>query len=596
MRADMDVIHTPLAVTGDFGLDHWAYVVAPLIAYVAVVLGLAAAGSMPPESSGLVKLFFQLISSTLRRITGFPGWAASTVMNGLFVLGLAVFGLYWDVAWHIDLGRDRELFTPPHTMIVLGLGGLVYSAVVAVIFASVDGAPVGLRLRAVRIPYSALALGALGLGGLVAFPLDNLWHQAYGLDVTLWSPTHLQLVAGGGFATVALWLFIAESARDSRPNWFGHILHVVVAGATLVAVTTFEGEFDFGVPQFQALYLPLLISAAAGFALVVARIALGPGGALKALVAYLALRISIALFVAGVLNHTVPRFPLYAAAALGVEVVAWRLGTRRRVRFGVISGLVVGTVGIGAESAWIILSGWLPSSPGLLLKTALLAPVAAVATALIGASLGRAFSAGFEVPRRLLAVAGLALVAVCAYPLPRNAGSVSAVTRLQQHGELASVDIQLDPPDAARDADALAIVAWQGGGRLSASLDEVGPGHYVSSRELPVTGGWKTVVSLQRGDEVMAAAIHLPPDPQIGAAAVPAVPQRHIVFQQNTRVLLREVHDGPAWPAILAYGGLGLLVAGWFALLAAATVRARVESDAQPSTPAGERRLVPSAS
>ncbi len=578
-----------VAVTGNFPLEQWAYVIGPLIAYVAVVLGLAAAGTMPKERSGVVKLFFQLISSTLHRITGFPGWAASAVMNGLFVLGLAVFGLYWDVAWHIDLGRDRELFTPPHTMIVLGLGGIVYSAVVAVIFASVDRAPVGARWRAVRIPYSAVALGVLGLGGLVAFPLDNLWHQAYGLDVTLWSPTHLQLVAGGGFATVALWLTIAESARHSRPNWFGRTLHVVVAGATLVAVTTFQGEFDYGVPQFQALYLPLLIAAAAGFALVPARIALGPGGALKALLAYLVLRVSIALFVAGALNHTLPRFPLYLVPALCVEGVALWLGTQRRVRFALVCGLAIGTVGLTGESAWITLSGWFPYSSSLLLKTALLAPVAAVATAVVGAALGRAFSAGVEIPGRLLAVAGLALVAVLAYPLPRNAGEVAAVTRLQQHGGLTSVDVQLDPPDAARDATAFAIVAWQGGGRITADLNDQGGGHYVSSRELPVTGAWKTVVSLQRGDEVMAAAIHLPSDPQIGAAAVTALPERHVVFQQNTKVLLREVHPGPVWPAVLAYGGLGMLCAGWFALLALATVRARAGGMPEPPNAHGER-------
>jgi hypothetical protein len=40
-------------------------------------------------------------------------------------------GLYWDVGWHIDFGRNKALFTPPHTMIVIGLAGIVYSVGIA---------------------------------------------------------------------------------------------------------------------------------------------------------------------------------------------------------------------------------------------------------------------------------------------------------------------------------------------------------------------------------------------------------------------------------------------------------------------------------
>ena len=40
------------------------------------------------------------------------------------MLLIAVIGFYWDVAWHIDFGRDtKNLFTPPHVMILVGLWG-----------------------------------------------------------------------------------------------------------------------------------------------------------------------------------------------------------------------------------------------------------------------------------------------------------------------------------------------------------------------------------------------------------------------------------------------------------------------------------------
>lgn len=290
--------------------DHWFYVAMPFVFYGIIVLGLASAGEHGDERN-VIKIFFRRISSSLERLTGYPGWSMAGVLSALLVLGVALVGLYWDVAFHIDVGRDEELFTPSHTMIVLGLGGLVYSAVIAVVFATLDRAPVGLRLLGLRVPRSAVALAALGLGGVVAFPLDNLWHEAYGVDVTLWSPTHLQLVGGGSLAPIALWLMMVEARPEARPNLLGRGIAALVLGAVLTGMSTFQGEFDFGVPQFQAAYLPILMAVAAGFTLVLARAVLGRGGAVKAVVAFLVLRGVVALLVGGALNHSVPRFPLY---------------------------------------------------------------------------------------------------------------------------------------------------------------------------------------------------------------------------------------------------------------------------------------------
>ena len=38
-------------------------------------------------------------------------------------------------------------------------------------------------------------------------------------------------------------------------------------GGFLVALTTFQAEFDFGVPQFRAVHQPILIMLAAGIGL-----------------------------------------------------------------------------------------------------------------------------------------------------------------------------------------------------------------------------------------------------------------------------------------------------------------------------------------
>ncbi|HEX8935680.1 MAG TPA: hypothetical protein VF788_16145, partial [Pseudonocardiaceae bacterium] len=85
---------------------------------------------------------------------------------------------------------------------------------------------------------------------------------------------------------------------------------------------------------------------------------------------------------------------------------------------------------------------------------------------------------------------------------------------------------------------------------------------------VPVSGDWKTMVGLQRGDEVMAAPVYLRADPEIDAPAIPALPQRQAAFVRNTTLLLREQHPGPAWPGLVGYGGLASMAVLWSALFA----------------------------
>ncbi|MGI8874235.1 MAG: hypothetical protein ACR2KP_07905 [Egibacteraceae bacterium] len=567
------------------GVGAWAWLAVPLTGYVIVTAALAVTGRSTNREA--VIHFMERVSDSLRRLTGFPGWAMAGVLSSLVMLLIVVVGFYWDVAWHIDLGRDVVLFTPFHVMILVGLGGLVYAGVVAILFATIDDARVGFDLWGLRVPYSAVLLLALGTGAVIGFPLDELWHRTYGIDVTLWSPTHLQLVGGGSAATIAALLMCAEGLPSARPNRLGRAIVVLTAGTVLVGMSTFQGEFDFGVPQFQLLYQPLLVMAATGFALVLARLALGPWGALEVALVALALRGLLALTVAGALGHTVPRFPLYVGSALLVETAAWRLGTARRLRLGIAAGLAVGTVGLLTEGGWALATGWWHTAPAPLVVGALvLGPVAAIAAAVLGAGLSRAFlPRAAPLPAAALVGAGVALLAVLAYPSPRLVGDAEATIRLDVAGAMADVEVQVHPADAARNATAFVLAYWQGGGSGTTPLDEVAPGVYRSAEPVPVTGSWKTMVSLQRGAQVMAAPIYLPADPEIGASAVPAVPERREAFVRNTEVLLREATDGPAMTAVLAYTGLAALVALWVALMAVTALRVRPDEPMKPVVP-----------
>ncbi|MFY9587652.1 MAG: hypothetical protein WAT66_09375, partial [Actinomycetota bacterium] len=292
----------PLAhITGN-AWDDWLIVAGPVVIFLAIcaVVARPRGGRSPLEAA----------ADTMGRITKMPGWAAAGVLTGVGGLTIAALGFYWDVAWHIDLGRDKELFTPPHTLILLGLGAILLAGAIAIALASASRIETRLRFKFLRVPWSALALVFIGGGAVMGFPLDDMWHRAYGIDVTMWGPTHLIMIGGASITAIALWMMLGEAGVQPERRTFARMVHGVVAGACLTGLSALQGEFDFGVPQFQLLYHPVMIMLAAGVGLTAARIVLGRGGALRAAVGFLAIRGVIAVFVGG-FGHTVPHFPLY---------------------------------------------------------------------------------------------------------------------------------------------------------------------------------------------------------------------------------------------------------------------------------------------
>jgi hypothetical protein len=552
---------------------YWLVLGVPLAFYMACSLLLNAFGHSDQKNP--VRYFFDSISNALERMTGIAGWAMAGILTGLLFLLVAAIGLYWDVSWHVDFGRDiGTLFTPPHVTILFGLGGLIFASVISIAFATAQEAPTKLRFGNLRVPYGGLLLGVMGLAAIAAFPLDNLWHWAYGLDVTLWSPTHLQLVTGGSMGTFAVVLLLAEALPFSKPKPFGRFWMVVACGALLTATTTYLGEFDFRVPQFNPIYLPILTMAAAGFALVFARIALGKWGAVKAVVAFLIIRTVVSGLVAS-LHHEFAMFPLYLPSALAIEAAAWWIGTENRLKFGLAAGALVGTVGLIGESIWYSVSGWFPAGPNsaqLILPTILLATPAAIAAAVLGAGFGKAFRKGTSgsMPVGALVAAGAVLLAALFVPLPRNVGNVQTNIKLtpSADGKTGTVTVQVTPADAANKAIFFGIASWQGGGTRRVLLNETSPGVYTESTPIPIAGKWKSMVALVKGSWNMAAPIYLPADPFIHAPEIPAVPERDVAMVRNTKLLLREAHGGPAWPSQLGWTGLALSVALLVGLIA----------------------------
>ena len=504
----------------------------------------------------------------LERKTGLPGWAALPSAISAVSLLTALVVMYWDISLHIDNGRDAgPLANPAHYLILVGLFGVMFSGLVACCLPREKPSDVAVRIaRGWYAPLGGVLMVGCAAFSLTGFPLDDFWHRLFGQDVTLWGPTHLMLIGGASLATIAAWvLFVEGTARrgpEVRKVPLVKLRQAGLAGGLLVGLSTFQAEFDFGVPQFRLLFHPILLMVAAGVALVLARIRIGRGGALVAVGAYLVLRGLLLVLVGGVWGQTEPHFPLYVVEALAVELVALRLTTRRPLVFGAAAGAAIGTVGLAAEWGWSHV--WMPIGwpAALLPEAAVLGFVTAVAAGVVGGAMGRAFSDRVDgraprAQRYALAAAGLAIVAAVAYTLPISQGDrvTAAVTadevRPAPDREVV-VSVRLEPAGAAEGAEWFNVTAWQGEGSRLIEMRRTGPGTYRSAEPVPVDGTWKSILRLHRGDSIAGMPVFMPADEAIPAAEVPAPASFERAFVLDKKNLQREQKEDVAGGLTLA--------------------------------------------
>lgn len=516
----------------------------------------------------------------LSRLTGLPAWCAASIAFSIWSLSVALVGFSWDVAWHADLGRDQALFTPPHVMILVGLAGIGLSALTSIILATADHARVGLRVGRFRLPWASLPMGLMGTGALIGFPLDNYWHSVYGIDVTMWSPTHLLMIGGASLTPIAAWLMLAEAGPAAAKRRGARLLSEALAAATLIGLSTFQLEFDLGIPQWQALYHPALVALAMGVGMVAAREALGRGGALRATAGFLVMRGLLALLVGPLFGLSLERFPLYLGGALVVEAVYF-FGPRMApaLRTAVV-GVLLGTVGMAPEWGWTHLWSPQPWQPRLLGSWWVVVGLAIVG-AFLGAALGRAVAHTRQVVHFAgVGVAFVLLVALLAVPFPRHGLAAAVTVRASAAGQPVptvtregratfeqdvNVTVAVSPANALDGADVARIFTWQGGSLIISPLREVGPGRYVIDGPIHTGASWKSIVFVEKGDVVAAVPVSFPADPTYGLAAIPAPVSgaRAALLEPASVYLTRESHGGSALPAVLAYTTLAIIFVTW---------------------------------
>jgi hypothetical protein len=209
-------------------------------------------------------------SSTLERtkaacLTAAIPWY---VWSGAFSVGAITFGLYWDISWHMTIGRDT-FWTPAHLAVQLG-GILAAITCTYLIFSTTFGSDQAAKDASVRVwgfrgPLGAFFTAWGGVMMVTSAPFDNWWHAAFGLDVQILSPPHFILglgingvVIGSTLLAVSVLNRSEGAARDKLVRillYFAGmqlVLHMMLvyeySDASLMHSTLFYRVLSIGVP------------------------------------------------------------------------------------------------------------------------------------------------------------------------------------------------------------------------------------------------------------------------------------------------------------------------------------------------------------
>ena len=191
----------------------------------------------------------------------FTGTAARerTAAIPWFVWCLAVattfdaFGGYWDISWHISIGRDT-FWTPAHMMVYLAgiLAGVAsgYTILSTTFGSSTEAKDRSVSVWGFRGPFGCFLAAWGGIAMLTSAPFDNWWHAAYGLDVKIISLPHSILALGEGIislgAVVLVSAYLNRATGAARPKLDRLLLYVggiVTFGSALFILESTPMEF-----------------------------------------------------------------------------------------------------------------------------------------------------------------------------------------------------------------------------------------------------------------------------------------------------------------------------------------------------------------
>ncbi len=420
---------------------------------------------------------------------------APSATAALIGLVLALFGVYWDDAWHTDRGRDETL-SAPHVALYAGVAlavGVVirwgWQRRAGGVTAMISG-PVG-----VAVIGAAVTLGSA--------PVDAWWHEAFGRDAVVWSPPHMVALLG----TISLAsgiAMIAGQGAAAMTSRAGSVLSVAAGAGVLGGWQVLVLEYDTDVAQFSPLwYLPALATGLmAGLLTVQAVAPTRPAWpATRAGLAYTAAVAAVAV-VLWVMDFSRPIVPVIVPA-LVVADVARRRGwpvSARAVAF--VAALFI----VYVPYLQIVSGGVAPSTPDALVGTAIAAAAVAAVIVVFDPAPSRRAPIGSTA-----ALAALATLVVLTVSIPRPAaahdpgqGDEVASVALTATVTEGRVDVIVALDAGTEGIEPERVVARRAGRVVTGSLDE-GEGGWVGRVDLDESGRWFVYTEARAGEDRLEA-------------------------------------------------------------------------------------------
>jgi hypothetical protein len=534
------------------------------------------------ERSGHATLVGRAAGS-VGRWDGSPRWFALPVAISVLGALAGAIGLYWDVSYHISLGRDEgPLANPAHYFIFIGLVAIFAGGALALALADDVLPRRSLRItRTWRTPIGPAVATGIALCALLGFPLDDVWHRLFGQDVTEWGPTHVLMIGGTLMLPYTMLLTCAEARQVAgsriRPQLEWIAILIVAAGPV-----AFLLEFAYGVPQFPLLNDPIVLALATATTFTLAMLR-GTRWVVSMWLAYAVLQGVLVGLNVWAFDALTPWPPSLLGGALVAAALARK--ARPTVGYGAMAGAAMTLGMLLVEYFWTHATRPMPWPVEMMPWAVLFAGLTGTATGVIATWMHRQLtrvsteetirttslpsSDRPETSRRnadlialLAAAVVLGVFVVNVPPTADRRGQVDVTIGEVERGR-AYVDVVVDPQLVA-DAYWFEALSWQGGGSVHGELVEESPGRFRTDEPMPIGGSWKTMIRLHTPTHSMVAApVYLPSDRAIPAPEYPAADGPRD-FAEERLILRREEKQGvPGW----LWGSAYVVVGGLFFLL-----------------------------
>jgi hypothetical protein len=407
----------------------------------------------------------------------------------------AIFGVYWDDAWHTDRGRDSTL-SAPHLALYAG----VALAVGVVGWWGWRRRSVGWR-RLLSGPLGVAVVGALVTLG--SAPVDGWWHQAFGRDAVLWSPPHMIALLG----TIALGtgiLMVAGQSAATMGRRSAIVLSVAAGAGVLGGWQVLVLEYDTDVAQFSALwYLPVL---GAGLMAATLTVQASLPGRLSWPAAWVGVAYTAAMAIVIValwsMDYSRPIVPA-SIPALMVADLARRRGWSVLVR----SVTFVAVLFVVYVPYLDVVAGGVSPSTGEAAIGAVLAVLAvAVTTFVFDPSVRGLLPGGPALATAAVVATAVFFVAGSAPALAHDPGQGIEVTTVTLTAEVTDqrVELTVDLDEMDPEVQPQRVVARRAGRVIEGTL-AAGDDIWTGQVQLDESGRWFVYVEASRGDEMIEA-------------------------------------------------------------------------------------------